>query len=177
MLGKAWSQRKYSLRCLQKTTRKVGNALKVAQLMQNSLSSRVSQGLSEYNPFLQIQKYQSETVGTLTEQCRMKCQESVDNTWLSTSFTLCTGSSLPTRSQKSISTKVKSIWLSLSINWHCKQREGGNLIKSSSSVIPKDVHVHTTSACSFRHSFGHPGSCLRWSTDSKPPNELIVSPL
>lgn len=60
VLGKAWSQRKYSLRCLQKTTMKVGNALKVAQLMQNSISSRVNQGLSEYNPFLQIQKYQSE---------------------------------------------------------------------------------------------------------------------
>lgn len=70
--------------------RKVGNALKVALLMQNSFSSRASQGLSEYNPFLQIQKYQSETVGTLTEQHRMKGQESVDNTWLSTSFTSCT---------------------------------------------------------------------------------------
>jgi len=72
--------------------RKVGNALKVAQLMKNSLSSRVSQGLSKHNPFFQIQKYQSETAGTLTEQRRMKCQESVDNTWLSTSFTSCTGS-------------------------------------------------------------------------------------
>lgn len=47
--------------------------------------SRVRQGLSEYHPFLHIQ---SETVGRLTEQCRMRCQESVDNTWLSTSFTL-----------------------------------------------------------------------------------------
>lgn len=89
MLGKAWSQRKYSLRYLQKTMKKVGNALKAAQLIRNSLSSRVRQGLSEYNPFLQIQKYQSETVGRLTEQCRMRCQESVDNTWLSTSFMLC----------------------------------------------------------------------------------------
>lgn len=89
MLGKAWSQRKYSLRYLQKTMKKVGNALKADQLIQNSFSSRVRQGLSEYNPFLQIQKYQSETVGRLTEQCRMRCQESVDNTWLSTSFTLC----------------------------------------------------------------------------------------
>lgn len=70
--------------------RKVGNALKVTQLTQNSLSSTVSQGLSEYNPFLQIQEYQS--VGTITEQCRMKCQESVDNTWLSTAFTSHTGS-------------------------------------------------------------------------------------
>lgn len=66
--------------------------LKAAQLMQNSFFSRVRQGLSEYNPFLQIQKYQSETVGRLTEQCRMRCQESVDNTWLSTSFTLCASS-------------------------------------------------------------------------------------
>lgn len=85
MLGRAWSQRKYSLRCLQQTMRKVGNTLKAAQLMQKS---RVRQGLSEYHPFLHIQKYQSETVGRLTEQCRMRCQESVDNTWLSTSFTL-----------------------------------------------------------------------------------------
>lgn len=53
VLGKAWSQRKDSLRCPQKTMRKVGNALKVAQPMQNSLSSRVSHRLSEYNPFLQ----------------------------------------------------------------------------------------------------------------------------
>lgn len=45
MLAKAWSQRKYSLRCLQETLRKVGNALEVAQLTQNSLSSRVRQGL------------------------------------------------------------------------------------------------------------------------------------
>lgn len=54
----------------------------------NAKQSRVRQGLSKYNPFLQIQKYQSETIGKLTEQCRMRCQESVDNTWLSTSFTL-----------------------------------------------------------------------------------------
>lgn len=40
------------------------------------------------------------------------------------------------------------------------QAERGNLIESSSSGIPKDVHALTTSACSFRHSFGHPGSCL-----------------
>lgn len=85
-------KKKYSLRCLQKTMRKVGNALKAAQLMQNSVSSRVRQGLSEYNPFLQIQKYQSESAGRLTEQWRMRCQESVNNTWLSTSFTLCASS-------------------------------------------------------------------------------------
>lgn len=85
----------------------------------NSLSSRVRQGLSEYNPFIQIQKYQSETVGRLTEQCRMRCQESVDNTWLSTSFTVC---SLPAQSQKSLRAEAKSIWLSLNMN--CKQRGG-----------------------------------------------------
>lgn len=37
MLGRARSQRKYSLRCLQQTMRKVGNALKAAQPMQKSL--------------------------------------------------------------------------------------------------------------------------------------------
>lgn len=119
LLGKAWSQGKYSPRCLQKTMRKVGNALRAAQLIQNSLSSRVRQGLSEYNPFIQIQKYQSETVGRLTEQCRMRCQESVDNTWLSTSFMVC---SLPAQSQKSLRAEAKSIWLSLNMN--CKQRGG-----------------------------------------------------
>lgn len=53
---------------------------------------RSQAGAFRVQSLLQIQKYQSETVGRLTEQCRMRCQEPVDNTWLSTSFTLCASS-------------------------------------------------------------------------------------
>lgn len=147
--------RKYSVRCLQKTMRKVGNALKVAQLMQNSLSSRVRQGLSEYNPFLQIQKYQSETAGRPTEQCRMRCQESVDNTWLSTSFTLCASNARCQHRARNHSAPSRE---HLAVTQHELLAQRGNLIESSSSGISKDVHELTTSACSF-HSFGHSGLC------------------
>lgn len=44
---------------LQKTRWKVGNACNVVKLLQNSLPVRVSQGFSENNSFLHIQKYQS----------------------------------------------------------------------------------------------------------------------
>lgn len=50
VLGNAQSQRKHGLRCLQNTMRKVGNALEVAQLMQNSLSSKSARGFQRTIP-------------------------------------------------------------------------------------------------------------------------------
>lgn len=114
MLEKACSLWKYSWRgmepwvglvgstsCLQKTTYKVGNACNIVKLLQNSLPVTVSQVFSENNSFLQIQKYQSKTAGKLTKQCRMRCYECADNTWLSNSLTSHTSSTLPTRRQES----------------------------------------------------------------------------
>lgn len=50
VLGNAQSQRTHGLRCLQKTMRKVGNALEVAQLMQNGLSSQSARGFQRTIP-------------------------------------------------------------------------------------------------------------------------------